>query len=143
MSAFPVPAQTRSAGGPDPPPSAGSGLAIDITGWRRRLELRLRGDLDADTAARLEDAMGWARRLGRQSIVIDTRGLDFVDVAGHRALEAALERADGSRDPTVVWIVGPAVARIHELVAVTRARRVKASARRSAKSPRAIGQNQT
>ncbi len=65
--------------------------------------------------------MAWARRLGRQSIVIDTRGLRRIDVDGYRALEDSLVSADGTRDPRVVWIVGPAVARIHELVAIARA----------------------
>jgi anti-anti-sigma regulatory factor len=85
--------------------------------WIRRrgdvVELALAGDLDLATAYLLRDAMTWLRFAQEpgQTIVIDTRSLAFVAVAGYRALRAALLRPGGVPDPGVVCIVGPVVAR--------------------------------
>jgi anti-anti-sigma factor len=105
---------------PPPPPSWGGGAralagVLDVSIHRRGdvVELALAGDLDLATAHILREAITWLRftqELG-QTIVVDTRSLDFVAVAGYRALLAALVRPDGVPDPAVVCIVGPVVAR--------------------------------
>jgi anti-anti-sigma factor len=95
---------------PAPPPTA---LDVSIRRQGDVVELALAGDLDLATAHVLREAMTWLRfaQAPGQTIVIDTRSLDFVAVAGYRALRAAMVRADGTPDPGVACIVGPVVAR--------------------------------
>jgi anti-anti-sigma factor len=88
---------------------------LDVSIRRRDhvVELGLAGDLDLATAHRLREAMTWLRfTLDRdQTIVIDTRALDFVAVAGYRALRAELVGPDGVPDRSVVCITGPVITR--------------------------------
>jgi hypothetical protein len=83
---------------------------------RRRgdvVELALAGDLDLATVHVLREAMTWLRFTQErgQAIVIDTQALDFVAVAGYRALRAELVQPGGAPDPKVTCIVGPVIAR--------------------------------
>jgi anti-anti-sigma regulatory factor len=115
-------------------------LDLSIRRGDRVVELGLSGDLDLATASRLREAIAWLRfsRERDQTIVIDTRHLDFVAVAGYRALRAALVAPDGSPDPSVVCIDGPVVARLESAITASRTsgtsrtpRASRASARRS------------
>lgn len=100
------------------PPS--DGLVLDLRQRDRLVELQLAGDLDLATAPRLAAAMAWLRRRYRRTIVVDTRRLDFVDLAGYRALRASLQDPDGTRDPRIVYVVGEALGRLlHHLTAIT------------------------
>jgi anti-anti-sigma factor len=109
--------------GPGDPHHGGrpeDGLALDLRQGDRLVELRLAGDLDLATAPRLTAAMTWLRRRWRRTIVVDTRRLRFIDLAGYRAFEASLNGPDGARDPRVVYVVGDVLARLlHHLSAVT------------------------
>jgi hypothetical protein len=88
-------------------------LDLSIRRCDHVIELGLAGDLDLATAHCLREAMAWLRFTQKrdQTIVIDTRALDFVAVAGYRALRAELVGPDGLPDPSVVWIVGPVITR--------------------------------
>jgi anti-anti-sigma regulatory factor len=84
------------------------------------VELELAGDLDLASAARLRAAMSWLRRRYPRTIVVDTRRLDFVDLAGYRALRSSLAGSDGQPDPRTVYVVGEVVARLqHHLALAT------------------------
>lgn len=88
------------------------GLVLGLSRRRHAVELGLAGDLDLINVPRFLAAMGWLRRRTRQVIVVDTRGLDFVDLAGYRAFEASLQDRSGARDPRILYVVGDALARV-------------------------------
>jgi anti-anti-sigma factor len=96
------------------------GLHLHLKKRDQLVELELAGDLDLASAARLRAAMSWLRRRYPRTIVVDTRRLDFVDLAGYRALQSTLAGADGHRDPRTVYVVGEVVARLqHHLALAT------------------------
>lgn len=120
-----TPAVVEAVRGRGPAPSAKGppvhdGLELDLRQRDRLVELQLTGDLDLATAPRFTAAMAWLRRRYRRTIVIDTRRLRFVDLAGYRALRASLDGPDGRRDPRVVYVVGDVLARLlQHLAAIT------------------------
>jgi anti-anti-sigma factor len=94
------------------------GLQLGLRKRRAAVELTLAGELDLVTAPRLLAAMEWLRRRYRHVIVVDTRDLEFVDLAGYRAFDACLrDPADGERDPRVVYVVGDALAHLQSILA--------------------------
>ena len=90
---------------------SGAGLHIEI-----RCDsgpIRLRGDLDLAAAPLFTDAVASYRvRHPGRHVVIDTSELHFIDVSGLRALQRAMSRPDGTPDPSVVHVAGPAVRRL-------------------------------
>ena len=102
---------------PDPieEPDA-DGLVLGLSRRSHSVELELAGDLDMVNAPRFLAAMGWLRRRTRQIIVVDTRRLNFVDLAGYRAFEASLHDRSGARDPRILYVVGDALARVQRAV---------------------------
>jgi hypothetical protein len=122
-----------------PPPGT-----LDLSVHRRGAvtELGLAGELDVTTAPRLAEAMTWLRFNGgrARTIVIDTTDLDFISVAGYRALEAVQLRPDGVWDPRVVLVVGPVLSRLEAAIsaASTAGARRNDAARRGG-SPRTRG----
>jgi anti-anti-sigma regulatory factor len=96
------------------------GLHLDLKKRDRLVELELAGDLDLASAGRLDAAMTWLRRRYPHTIVVDTRRLGFVDLAGYRALQSALTGTDGRRDLRTLYVVGDVVARLqHHLALAT------------------------
>lgn len=92
--------------GPQP-----GGLRLCLSHREGAVDLELSGDLDLATAPRFASAMAWIRRRFRQMIVVDTRGLDFVDLSGYRAFHRSFRQADGERDPRIVYLTGRALHR--------------------------------
>ena len=84
-----------------PPPEDFSIAAADLDG---RAHLTLRGELDLATAPELEQLVN--ERIDGQEVVIDLRGLEFMDSSGIRVLVAAHARA--ARTGTRLLIVRPA-----------------------------------
>lgn len=75
----------------------------------------LRGDLDLSTAKQAEQAIEEAERSGAQTVVIDLRGLSFMDSTGLRVVVSADKRASRSNRRLVI-IQGPqAVRRVFEI----------------------------
>jgi anti-sigma B factor antagonist len=95
------------------PPEEFSISAADRDG---RAHLTLRGELDLATAPELEQLVN-ERIDGSQEVVIDLRGLDFMDSSGIRVLVAAHARAGraGARLFIVRPEPGSAVAKILEV----------------------------
>jgi anti-anti-sigma factor len=95
------------------PPDDFSISAADRDG---RAHLSLRGELDLATAAEFEELLNERVDAG-QEVVVDLRGLEFMDSSGIRVLVAAHARA--GRTGTRVVIVRPepssAVAKIVEV----------------------------
>src|SRR3954462_10486704 len=67
--------------------------------------LTLRGELDLATAAELEQLVNERLDAG-QDVVVDLRGLEFMDSSGIRVLVAAHARA--ARNDTRLFVVRPA-----------------------------------
>src|SRR3954462_15305787 len=100
------------------PPDEFSIAASDRDG---RAHLTLRGELDLATAPELEQLVN-ERIDGSQEVLVDLRGLEFMDSSGIRVLVAAHARA--GRIGTRLFIVRPepasAVAKIVEVAGLDR-----------------------
>jgi anti-sigma B factor antagonist len=70
----------------------------------------LSGDLDLSTAKRAEQAIEDAENAGHKTVVIDLRGLSFMDSTGLRVIVSADKRARRSNRRAVI-IQGPAAVR--------------------------------
>jgi anti-anti-sigma factor len=96
-------------------------FGISIAEIDRRAHVTLRGELDLATAPELEQVV-MERIDGNQDVVVDLRGLEFMDSSGIRVLVAAHARA--GRTGTRVFIVRPepesAVAKIVEIAGLDR-----------------------
>jgi anti-sigma B factor antagonist len=84
------------------PPDEFSIAASDRNG---RAHLTLRGELDLATAPELEELVN-ARLDDGQEVVVDLRGLEFMDSSGVRVLVAAHARA--ARNDARLFVVRPA-----------------------------------
>jgi anti-anti-sigma factor len=71
----------------------------------------VRGELDAGTAAAVEDAVGAAARFASDVVVVDTSELTFVDSGGRRALDRACRRAGAG------FVPGRAIERFDRVLA--------------------------
>lgn len=109
----------------DPPIAAAASRrpapgTLDLSIRRRGdvIELGLAGELDMATAPRLGEAMAWLRFSSDpdSAILIDTTDIDFIAIAGYRALQAALVGPNGLWDRRVALVVGPAVARLEAAI---------------------------
>jgi hypothetical protein len=89
------------------------GLRMCLSHRDGAVDLELAGDLDLASAPRFAAAMAWIRRRFRQVIVVDTRGLDFVDLFGYRVFHGSLAGEGGERDPRIVYLSGKALNRFH------------------------------
>jgi anti-sigma B factor antagonist len=79
------------------------------------VHVRLTGDLDLSTAKRAEQAIEDAERTGAPMVVIDLRGLSFMDSTGLRVLVSADKRARRANRRAVI-VQGPsAVRRVFEI----------------------------
>jgi hypothetical protein len=121
----PQPAPTHPAlggtrtGEPCPTQSPGAesdGLRMCLHPREGAVDLELIGDLDLASTPRFMAAMAWIRRRFRKTIVVDTRGLEFVDLHGYRAFHHSLRDADGTRDPRIVYLTGHALDRIRHFL---------------------------
>jgi anti-anti-sigma factor len=72
--------------------------AFDIEVWpdRERVVLAPRGELDLETVTRLEEEIGDLVRVGFTELILDLRGLTFIDAAGLRLVIAQATRPDVS-----------------------------------------------
>jgi len=107
----------------DPPP-----FAIEVQQQGNRTHLKLSGELDLATVGQLEDAIG-TRLKASENVLVDLRGLAFMDSSGVRALvsgHAAAQNGGGSltivrpgRDSEVDRVIevsgiGPALGMVDE-----------------------------
>jgi ABC-type transporter Mla MlaB component len=68
------------------------------------------GELDAETAAAVENAVEGAALFDADVIIVDTSALTFVDSAGRRALNHACRRAEA------IFVPGPVIERFDRLL---------------------------
>jgi anti-sigma B factor antagonist len=80
-------------------------FSISVSDVNGRAHLTLRGELDLATAPELEQLVN-ERIDGSQDVVVDLRGLEFMDSSGIRVLVAAHARA--GRTGTRIFVVRPA-----------------------------------
>jgi anti-anti-sigma factor len=96
-------------------------FSISVAEVDGRAQLTLRGELDLATAPELEQLLE-ERIDASEDVVVDLRGLEFMDSSGIRVLVAAHARA--GRAGTRVFIVRPgpdsAVAKIVEVAGLDR-----------------------
>jgi anti-sigma B factor antagonist len=78
-------------------------LELDTEQGDGRASLALRGELDISSAPVLEEALGRVEAAGPPLLVIDLRGLEFMDSTGLRTLVSADQRArDAGRRLAIV-----------------------------------------
>jgi anti-sigma B factor antagonist len=96
-----------------------SGFSISVSDSDGRAVVAVRGELDLATAPELEQAV-LERLDAGQDVILDLRGLQFMDSSGLRVLVAAHARAsDGGPDFAIVRPpAGSEVAKILEIAGV-------------------------
>ena len=88
---------------------------VETTEAENATHVKLSGDLDLSTAKRAEEAIEAAERSGAATVVVDLRGLSFMDSTGLRVIVSADKRARRS-NKRVVIVQGPApVRRVFEI----------------------------
>lgn len=97
----------------EPEPGQPQAFDVESTDFGRRwCQLTVRGDVDVDTAPRLENAVEDALRRGRRHVAVDMSSVSFMDSTALRALLRAREGAlaDGgslrvTRASRAVWLL--------------------------------------
>jgi anti-anti-sigma factor len=94
-------------------PEAAARLTTDVESGDGRADIVLRGELDLATVSLAEDAVNGADGAG--TVVLDLRGLSFLDSSGLRLILATAESCEG--DSRRLYVIrGPAqVNRVLEL----------------------------
>jgi anti-anti-sigma factor len=87
----------------------------------------VRGDLDAQSAARLWQYLSYLMLQGRHHIVLDLAGMVLIDSAGVDVLHKASTRAHRDGGDLVLQSARPTVAEVLELAGLTQARQTDAS----------------
>jgi anti-anti-sigma factor len=102
------------------PTECGTLLAIDIDDRGRIAVLRARGEIDMLTIADLRDALDDRLAAGSATVVVDLRGVSFVDCTGIGLLADARRRAR-RRGIRLRIVAGRTVARTAALLGLTTA----------------------
>ncbi|MFB6831335.1 STAS domain-containing protein [Streptomyces hydrogenans] len=95
-------------------------VGLDIRDPRTAV-LSVGGELDMETATRLEERMTEQLDLGRRHLVLDLAALDFMDSSGLNVLIRVLHRARETGGDLHLAAPTPAVRRILEITGVTTA----------------------
>lgn len=93
-------------------------LSIERRDVGDQLVLTVSGEVDLATAGELESAILDCMRGGTGFVLVDLRGVTFIDASGLRALLAARDRAERSETQLSV-LTGDAVRRLLELLDLT------------------------
>jgi anti-sigma B factor antagonist len=96
--------------------SAGEELRIATRRGPDRLILELEGELDLATSAQLEDALARANGEGSSTVVLDLRGVRFLDSTGLRAIFRARKAV---RERGQQFAVTPGSAQVQRLLSLT------------------------
>ena len=96
----------------EPPP-----FSIDVAQQGQRTCLNLSGELDIATVGELEDALRTRLDAG-EDVVVDLRGLAFMDSSGVRALVAAHQSAQ-SGDASLVIVRAPRGTEVDRVIDVS------------------------
>jgi anti-sigma B factor antagonist len=96
----------------EPPP-----FAIDVVQQGGRTHLNLSGELDLATVGELEDALRTRLEAG-DDVVVDLRGLAFMDSSGVRALVAAHQSSQDG-DGALVIVRPPRGSEVDRVIDVT------------------------
>jgi len=95
-------------------------LDVDVTTRDARTAvLTVRGELDMETAGRLDERLAAQLRQGRSRLVLDLSGLGFMDSSGLNVLIRAFQRARDEGGDLYLAAPTPAVRRILEITGLT------------------------
>jgi anti-sigma B factor antagonist len=90
-------------------------FSLSIRSERRASVVQLTGELDLASHRKLEDGLAPAVESASELVVLDLGRLEFMDVAGLRALLRAQERAASAGKQLVLAAPAPAVRRLLSL----------------------------
>ena len=96
----------------EPPP-----FSIDVAQEGNRSVLNLSGELDLATVGELEDALRTRLEAG-EDVVVDLRGLAFMDSSGVRALVGAHQSAEGG-DGSLTIVRAPQGSEVDRVIDVS------------------------
>ena len=101
-----------------PPTTSGGGgqLEVDSVVLEDQAVIRLRGELDMDTAERFSEATRVAFAAGVPTVLIDLSGLDFIDSSGLRELVVAHRRQHEIGGGVVLRAPSEAIRRVLDIV---------------------------
>ncbi|MER5202089.1 STAS domain-containing protein [Streptomyces sp. NPDC002825] len=85
----------------------------------RTVVLTVAGELDMETAGRLQELLAEQFGQGRRRFVLDMSALDFMDSSGLNVLIRAVNKARGTGGDVYLAAPTPAVRRILEITGVT------------------------
>ena len=83
---------------------------VETTEQGGAVHVKLSGDLDLSTSKRAEEAIEEAERAGKPTVVVDLRGLTFMNSTGLRVIVSADKRARRSNKRLAI-VQGPAAVR--------------------------------
>ncbi|MGH9225514.1 MAG: STAS domain-containing protein [Acidimicrobiales bacterium] len=104
-------------------PGAGNGMGefrVDPVVIDGHAVLHLHGEIDYETAPRLDAALQAVERLGIPTIVLDMSGLTFIDTSGLNRMVVALKRQREQGGDVVLKSPGRQTLRVLEIVGLTR-----------------------
>ena len=90
-------------------------FSMSIRSKRTATVVQLGGELDLASHHKLEDALAPALESGAELVVLDLGELEFMDVAGLRALLRSKERAASAGKQLVLVAPGPPISRLLSL----------------------------
>ena len=96
--------------GPSPRP-----LDVDVESRNGVARLALNGELDMASAQQLSEWIEWAEHDGAATIMLDLRGLSFIDSSGLRALIQAHDRANSNGHQLLLVAATEAARRLFEM----------------------------
>ena len=99
----------------DPPRTGPSPFRVEVHPEREVVRVVPRGELDLATTPELEEQLHELRRSGFEHVVLDMRGLTFIDSSGIRAILAENEFAQTSGRDFSLLSGPPAVQRALEV----------------------------
>ncbi|MGI8806906.1 MAG: STAS domain-containing protein [Acidimicrobiales bacterium] len=95
--------------------SGDAGLALRVASSQGHSTVELRGELDGYSASRLRRCLRELTDAGDRRIVLDFKGIDFVDSAGIGVLIGATKCLNQRHGELVVTSAGPQAAKLFEM----------------------------
>ncbi len=93
----------------------GAGLALRVASSQGHSTVELRGELDGYSASRLRHCLRELTDAGDRRIVLDFKGIDFIDSAGVGVLIGATKCLNQCHGELVVTRAGPQAAKLFEM----------------------------
>ena len=99
-------------------PAGGAGLALRVASSQGASTVELRGELDGYSAPRLRHCLQELTDAGDRRIVVDFKGIEFIDSAGLGVLIGATKCLNQREGELAVTSAGPQAAKLFEMTGI-------------------------